>query len=67
MSIAGPRKAGTLVYREPSPTLRSVPNPDERPRSKPDPETHAMLDDMQRRYRVQHERLRLGDDAPEAA
>jgi hypothetical protein len=27
----------------------------------------ALLDDMQRRYRVQRERLNLGDDEPEAA
>lgn len=67
MSTRKPRKAGTPVYAEPRPRLRMVECTDERPQAKPDPELRAVLDDMQRRYRVQRERLNLGDDEPEAA
>lgn len=61
------RKAGTPVYMKPQPRLRAVPETAECPRPEPDPELRALLDDMQRRYRVQRERLNLGDDEPEAA
>ena len=34
---------------------------------RPDPELKALLEDMQRRYRVMHERLRDEKDTPDAA
>lgn len=68
MSTNKSRKAGTPVYAKLQPRLRAVPQPEaQRPRPAPDPELRATLDDMQRRYRVQRERLNLGDDEPEAA
>jgi hypothetical protein len=67
MSTNKSRKASTPLSTEPQPRLRAVPQPAARPRPEPDPELRAMLDDMQRRYRVQRERLNLGDDEPEAA
>ncbi len=67
MSTNKSRKAGTPVYTKPQPRLRAVPQPAERPRAEPDPELRAILDDMQRRYRVQRGRQNLGDDEPEAA
>jgi hypothetical protein len=67
MSTNKSRKANTPVSTETQPRLRVVPQPAVRPRPEPDPEMRAMLDDMQRRYRVQRERLNLGDDEPEAA
>ena len=62
---ANSRKAGQPVYRKPK--LRLVPSPEERPLPEPDPELKEVLDDMRRRYKVQHERLRLGDDDKDAA
>ena len=62
-----PRKASQPAHTEPQPRLRPVPRSDERPQLIPDPELRTLLDDMQRRYRVQRERLNLGDDEPEAA
>jgi len=34
---------------------------------RPDPELKALLEDIQRRYRVMHERLRDDHDKPDAA
>ena len=62
-----PRKAGQPVYVEPQRRLRSVPRVEERPRPKVDADLRDMLDGLQRRARVQRERLNLGDDEPEAA
>jgi hypothetical protein len=59
------RKAGQPVYRKPN--LRLVPSPEERPLPEPDPELKEILDDMRRRYKVQHERLRPGGDDKDAA
>ena len=59
------RKAGVPI--NPRPRLRPVPRTDELPRPQLDGETRALMDDMRRRYRVQRERLSLGDDEPEAA
>jgi hypothetical protein len=67
MSTNKSRKASIPVSTEPQPSLRALPQPATRPRPAPDPELRALLDDMQRRYRVQRERLNLGDDEPEAA
>lgn len=66
MSTHNRRKPGQPVCAPPQPRLRPVPCPDERPRPEADPELRATLVDMQRRYRVQRERLSLGDE-PEAA
>lgn len=65
MSANKPRKAGQPVYRKPK--LRLVPSPEERQRPAPDPELKEVLDDMRRRYKVQHERLRLGGDDKDVA
>ncbi len=46
--------------------LRLIPLPDEG-HGRPDPELKALLEDMQRRYRVMHERLKDDSDAPDAA
>jgi hypothetical protein len=66
MSTNKRRKPGKPVYGE-RPTLRPVPNPDERQQPQPDAETCALLDDLKRRYRVQRERLSIEPDEPEAA
>ena len=67
MSTNRPRKAGQPVYAEPQPRLRPVPRSDERLRPEADSELRATLADMQRRYRVQRERLNLEDDDQTAA
>jgi hypothetical protein len=59
------RKAGQPVYRKSQ--LRLVPSPEERPAPAPDPELKEVLDRMRRRYKVQHERLRLRGDDKDAA
>ena len=66
MSERKPRKAGQPVDDQ-RPRLRPVPRPVEPERPAPEPELRAWLDDLQRRYRVQRERLNAGDDEPEAA
>jgi hypothetical protein len=58
------RKLGAPAFPAVRHPLRPVPYPVELPRPVPDPELHAVLADMQRRYRVQRERLSLGDDEP---
>jgi hypothetical protein len=63
--VSRPRKAGQHVYQKPK--LRLVPSPEEPKRPAPDSELREILDDMRRRYKVQHERLRLGDDDKDAA
>jgi hypothetical protein len=63
--VSRPRKAGQPVYRKLQ--LRLVPSPEERPAPAPDPELKEVLDRMRRRYKVQHERLRLGGDDKDAA
>jgi hypothetical protein len=63
--MSRPRKAGQPVYQRPK--LRLVPSPEERQRPEPDTELKEVLDRMRRRYKVQHERLRLGDDDKDAA
>lgn len=45
---------------------RLTPHPDEG-HVRPDAELKALLDDMQRRYRVMHERLKDENDTPDAA
>lgn len=47
--------------------LRVVPQTDQRAKPTPDPELKATLDDINRRYRVQRERIEAGDDTPDAA
>jgi hypothetical protein len=48
--------------------LRAVAqSPGDRPRPAPDPELKATLDDMNRRYRVQRERIESEDNTPDAA
>jgi hypothetical protein len=67
--VSRPRKAGQPVYQKPKlkPKLRLVPSPEERQRPEPDTGLKEILNDMRRRYKVQHERLRLGDDDKDAA
>ncbi len=67
MSTRKPHQAGTPVYAEPQPRLRLVARTDQRPQAKPDPELRALLDEMQRRDRVQRERQTDAPDEPEAA
>jgi hypothetical protein len=67
MSARKPRKPGLPVYDEPRPKLRLLPTVPERVRPEPDPELKAILDDMQRRYKVQRTRITLDDHEPEAA
>lgn len=47
--------------------LRLVEDPEARPRPAPDPALKELLDDMQRRYRVQRERMERGPDDRDAA
>ena len=47
--------------------LRLVKSPDPRPAPEDDPELKAVLDDMNRRYRVQPERFDRGTDDKDAA
>ena len=61
------RKAGVPLNPELRLRLRPVPRTEELPRPVPDPELRAALADMQRRSRVQHERLEVDPDEPEAA
>ncbi len=67
MSARKPRKPGLPVYDELPPKLRLLPTVPERVRPEPDPELKAILDDMNRRYRVQRTRVETGDDTPDAA
>ena len=61
------RKASQPVTAKPKPNLRAVPQPEPRQPAKPDADLQAMLDDMQRRYRVQRARLDRDDPESEAA
>jgi hypothetical protein len=47
--------------------LRVVPQTAQRRQPAPDPELKATLDDMNRRYRAQRERIGTGNDRPDAA
>ena len=67
MSANKQRKPGEPVYRKPESGLRLVNSPDARPRPAPDAELKAVLDDMNRRYRVQREREARDDGGTDAA
>jgi hypothetical protein len=59
------RKAGQPV--DDKPKLRPVPRTGGQPQPAPDPELRAIIEDMNRRARVQHERQTVAPDEPEAA
>ena len=67
MSANKLRKAGAPAFPKRRPELRLVKTPDERPRPEPDSELRAILDDMNRRYRVQRERIEHEPDGKDAA
>jgi hypothetical protein len=67
VSAEKPRKASAPAFPKQRPELRLVENPDERPRPELDPDLKATLDDMNRRYRVQRERIEREPDGKDAA
>jgi hypothetical protein len=67
LSASKPRKAGEPTFPQPKPGLRLIKPVDERPRPEPDPELKELLNDMNRRYRVQRERIERDPDGKDAA
>jgi hypothetical protein len=61
------RRAGAPAFPKQEPKLRLVKNPGERPRPELDSEVRAILNDMNRRYRVQRERAEREPDGKDAA
>jgi hypothetical protein len=61
------RRAGAPAFPTREPKLRLVKNPDERPRPESDSEVKAILNDMNRRYRVDRERAGREPDGKDAA
>ncbi|MFL6335294.1 MAG: hypothetical protein ACJ754_18430 [Pyrinomonadaceae bacterium] len=55
MSADRPRRAGAPAFPRQEPKLRLVKNPDERPRPEPDPGLKEILDEMNRRARIELE------------
>lgn len=67
MSVSKPRKAGEPAFPQPKPGLRLIKPVDERKPPQPDAELKELLDDMNRRYRRQRERIERDPDGKDAA
>lgn len=67
MSANKTRRAGAPAFPKQEPKLRLVKNTDERPRPEPDSEMKAILNDRNRRYRVQRERADRESGGKDAA
>lgn len=63
MSANNSRRAGAPAFPKQEPKLRLVQNPDERPRTTPDPELKEIIDNVRRTQRERIEREPDGKDA----